>query len=103
MIKLFEEYKRIKGETPKKGDYVKINFHSHNQPSFDDYINNSIGKIYDIDFKNYEIRVEYEKIPNNIKGFFYDNTSDFDISCVAEYGKTIEELELKLTANKYNL
>ena len=66
-------------------------------------LNTNVCRIHDIDFKNYEVTVEYENIPKNLKRFFYENTITFDISNMIEYGKNKEELELKLATNKYNL
>jgi hypothetical protein len=100
MIKIFEEY----NNKPEVGDYVLINYKIKYDKDFESFINNNIGKLFEVDFKFNEIEVEYENVPENIKKiWFYNNTVVFNISDIVEYGKTIEELELKLAINKYNL
>jgi hypothetical protein len=100
MIKIFEEY----NNKPEVGDYVLINYKIKYDKDFESFINNNIGKLFEVDFKFNEIEVEYENVPENIKKiWFYNNTVVFNISDIVEYGKTIEELELKLASKKYNL
>ena len=100
MIKIFEDY----NNKPEVGDYVLINYKVKYDKDFESFINNNIGLLSVVDFKNNEIEVEYENVPEKIKKiWFYNNNVVFNISDIVEYGKTIEELEIKLKINKYNL
>ena len=68
-------------------------------------INNNIGKIKHISNSTYNwISVEYDNIPSNLQyNFHHDGTILLDKDNVVEYAKTKEELEIKLSINKYNL
>jgi len=92
-------------DLPERGDYVLMNsygiseveyFVTHN---YGVYLNAYIDKLT----KDPKIRVRYENIPGNIALFFHDDTITFDMELLVAYGKTIEELEMKLKANKFNL
>lgn len=106
---------------PKIGDYVAIN-PSKNLPVNNIYINiikdflkNNIGQIINIKKEkvmfppgklnkiNYMLAVKYENVPEDVSGFFKNNIKVFNLSSVAAFGKTKEEVEIKLSANKYNL
>ena len=93
------------------GDYVliKINILPYTQKQIDteNFINNTIGKIIDIITDRNDVVVLYENVPETIKSYFNINNGldirTFDINRIVEHGKTKEQLELKLQANKFNL
>jgi len=95
------------------GDYVliKIDISKYTQKQIDteNFINNTIGKIYNIDNShvNTDIYVLYENIPESIKSYFKNMNGvyirSFDIDRIVEHGKTIEELKMKLETNKFNI
>ena len=92
-------------DLPEVGDYVLMNSYSTN--SVINFVTKNFGRLtaveFDTNLKKYKCRVRYENIPDNIDLFFHDGTRIFDIELLVEYGKTIEELKLKLQANKFNL
>jgi len=100
-IKKFESTQDL----PEVGDYVLMN--SYDTNVLVDFINNNYG----IFINSYvdklsvkpKIRVRYENIPGSIDLFFHDGTRTFDLDLLVAYGKTIEELELRLKAKKFNL
>lgn len=117
-LKTFEKLQ----EQPEVGDYVLINTVSTIK-GVSEYINNTFGQIIDIqpdkidiwDFKSVgDIVVKYTDVPSEIKSWFNKNKNitrnyarefdrRFSPEQVVAFAKTKEELELKLTANKYNL
>ncbi len=100
-IKKFESTQDL----PEVGDYVLMN--SYGIDNVVDFITNNYG----IFLNSYvdklsvkpKIRVRYENIPGDIDLFFHDGTRTFDIDLLIAYGKTIEELEMKLKTKKFNL
>lgn len=106
-LKIFENINNI----PEIGDYVKvnltdyfgvfslgaINFINYNIPKNINYIFNTNNELS-------AIRVKYDNIPENFKRLFDKNgTIILRLEAIECFGKTIEELELKLKSNKYNL
>jgi hypothetical protein len=83
-MKYIKNFENLNDNEPQIGDYVIIN---------DPKYNNRIGQIVNIVFSS-AIKVQYE----NEK---YTKLST--LKNVVAFGKTPEELELKLQANKYNL
>lgn len=111
-MKILKFYENIIDDI-KVGDYVliKINISKYTQKQIDTekFINSTIGKIYDIDNRhvNTDIYVLYEDVPESIKSYFNTKndlyTRSFDIRRIVEYGKTIEELKLKIQTKKFNI
>ena len=104
-IKLYEEI-----DTPKEGDYVLMK--SKSSQVVANIINNTIGKIIKIEDRQYSdhlgvnqisIRVKYDLPQSILKKLEIDNIRDFTQKQIVEFGSTIEELELKLAAKKYNI
>jgi len=95
---------------PIVGDYVIMNikkmkyFHSDLDELLNEYINNSIGKIYDI--YNGGVFVKYNKIPSNLKKLFYDGVDNdmlrFEMNDILYFGDK-NEMEKILSAKKFNL
>ena len=101
-IKKFESEQ----ELPEVGDYVLMrNKHAY----FDvaEFISTHIGILKDIYFdsicEEYKFIVRYENIPGNIDLFFHDGTRIFEFDLLIAYGKTIDELSLRLQSNKFNI
>ena len=120
-IKRFNENSQ---ETPEVGDYVLVKIDVSNSSlsyknELMDYINNTIGQICKIRNQLGDIVIVYDNIPNEIKSWFkysYEynyNSENFvgygsytraiDKNKIVAFGKTIEEVELKISAKKYNL
>jgi len=117
-LKKFEDLQ----EVPKVGDYVLIITDSSNE-HFKEFINNTIGVLEHIikhkpDIWGNEsedsVSIKYENVPPMIKDMFYlspfitkdygrQGFREFDIKKIVAFAKTKEELEIKLSANKYNL
>jgi len=92
------------------GDYVicayKYTYDSSNNiKNLANFIKNNIGII--IKYDDQDILIKYDNVPDNIKMFFNGKDlnirSLIDTKSILAFGKTIEELEIKLAANKYNL
>lgn len=104
-IKTFEKlYRKIK-----KSDYIKLNYNT-NDSDINIFFNTNIGKIDDIiGYNPLWFTVKFESIPDNISDRFekYKNYYIYRISFnnddIEEYARTKEELELKLSTNKFNL
>lgn len=112
-------------DIPVVGDYVlaKIDVSNSSLVYKDElmkFVNNTIGQISKIRINMGDIVVVYDNVPNKIKSWFnftgYDNDNDsngnkynvlysrsFDFDRIVMFGKTIEEVELKMISNKYNL
>lgn len=90
----------------KIGYYVKANYGNAMEKEVRDFLDKNIGIIVNINRNKNIFQVEYVNVPENIKEYF-DEAGYlrllFDISGLIEYAPTKEELELKLTYNKYNL
>jgi len=102
----FEKFGKFEYK-PKYGDYIKIKHYSKNI-DLSIYYETHIGKVIDCGDEN--ILVAYKEKPEEsiLKYFYYNNERDdyseiFSINNIVEFGKTKEELELKLASKKYNL
>ena len=105
-IKLFESYNI--GE-PAVGQFVICN-EVNKDKNLELFINNNIGKIVtglsiDVPGKDYYIR--YYNIPENIRGHFSDNSKSSKRCMVRReikyWSSDKSELEILLSANKYNI
>ena len=119
-IKQFEEL----NDEIKKDDYVIVKVNPMRlYPNLDEYLNNTVGKVVNVSESDYslggriqrikEYIVMYLDVPNKFASWFtrkeintkgpncyYRTFPDYRI----EYsGKTIEEVEMKLAAKKYNI
>lgn len=111
-IKTFELFYDI-NNYPKIGDYVLINVDYFNNKVFNEFINNTIGVVFDIqiysdmgirDTEHDEVIVIYdENIPDDMDLFFFNKKRAFKMHRIVEFGKTPEELELKIASKNYNL
>ena len=108
-MKYIKKYEAISNNEVEIGDYVIIasldddlDVASYNQrKEFNYFIEHNIGKI--VDEYKYYIKVKYYNIPFNIKKFFDNNTFNFSSSRIIYYGKTKEDIEMKINAKKYNI
>lgn len=110
MITKFKVFENI-NNIPDIGDYIKVNLTDY----FGDFslecinfINNNIctnvNYIFNTNNQISAIRVKFYNIPENSKTKFDKNdTIRLRLDAIQGFGKTIEELELKLNSQKYNL
>jgi len=108
-FKIFEKYDIIL--ELHKGDFVLIKVEPNHifilsgmeEKYFIDFVNNTIGEIIYVNKVHWNIKVKYNDIPSTIKSAFNDDTYIFSPNRVYEFGRTREELLMKLNARKYNL
>ena len=86
---------------PQIGDYVKIRSLGQDITPFKIFLDNNIGKIKDINKKN--VYVHYEYVPDNFKLSFPKDSRVFLSSQISEFSKNKEDIELIISANKYNI
>ena len=102
-IKKFEQI----NNKPEIGDYVLCKApNSALNPYLIDYLNSNFGQIVDEFTTNtmgINYYVEYENIPEELKPKFLKSKRIYREDSIIEYAKTKEELEVKLSAKKYNL
>jgi hypothetical protein len=97
-LKTFEKYE---DSSPKTGDYVILSAYSLNK-EYNDFINNEIGKITRKTKNFYYIKYDY--VPYGIRKWFTDgDRTTAELIDIKLFGKTKEEIELKKSANKFNL
>jgi len=107
-MKYIKKFETIDYYDIDEGDYVLIKTES-SLSNVREFINNNIGRVAYMNYNYNVITVGYNDVPKNVEGFFskiypeYPYTRQFQFNRVKEFGKTIEELELKMQANKYNL
>ena len=123
-MRYLKAYEDING--PKKGDYVIMRSRFDN-PELTKFIENTIGRIYiiyynhtettnTIDDKDLDICVIYDWIPIEIRDHNFrpapapnifskqgGYTCFFKKNYILEYGKTIDDLNLKISVKKYNI
>jgi len=95
---------------PKVGDYVLIDSTTEVILNF---VRNNPGKIIKLNYNDNitlsSITVEYYNVPDTIRSYFRyipDNNIQarlFYVYQILEIGSTLEELELKMQTNKFNL
>lgn len=110
-MKYIKKFESLKDELH-IGDYILMNITS-SDIYFQHFINNNLGKLVRIDpicdvfgtEYDKEVIVRYKKIPQRLRIYFYNegNTKRFLISDVVSFGKTPEDVELRIASNKYNL
>jgi hypothetical protein len=110
-IKTYESIENV--STPKIGDYVicddiyyKNNQHFHfRYRQLNNFLKNNIGKIISLDgLYNDRFSVKYKNIPHQIKiSYFTDNIRPFELEEIVHWSKNTKDLEMYITANKYNL
>jgi hypothetical protein len=104
-LKRFENHTNIE-----VGDYVICKYptipetRNINIKNLAEFINNNIGYVIRCEE---DLDIQYKNVPENINIFFsgkkLDIRTDVDKNKILAFGKTLEELELKLVANKYNI
>ena len=114
-IKYFENLNQNQNNIPNIGDFVQLKFPPNTMQSYHtQYMDTHIGQIIDYIFydmnntdKIVGIKVIYNNIPEDFKAKFKDNITSIktslNIKNIVAFGETPEDVELKLTANKYNL
>lgn len=93
------------------GDYVIIGKkdylnNAEDYEEFLNFLNNNYGIVTNIIYRSNRIVVKYNNIPDNIKKRWFSSNNNmrfFDIDRVIAYGKTKEELDLKLSSEKYKI
>lgn len=85
---------------PQIGDYVKMRSLGVDNTPFKIFLDNNVGQIKDINKKN--VYVYYENVPDHLVSF-PNNSRVFLLSQLEEFSKTKEDIEIKISANKYNL
>jgi hypothetical protein len=122
MIIKFKIFENIKEEEVQIGNFIRIFMDGEiDDPNDDflkyaDFVRNNIGKIKNKQNRfrgDNNVRVIYYNIPDNLKKHFeYTYINDdrefstvINLNNVDDYiiGKTIEEVEMKINSNKYNL
>lgn len=110
-MKYIKKFENI--QTPEVNDYIKffidtIIVGSDDYTQLVNFLNNNIGKIVKIDIKYFT--VAYTNIPFNLIQFFNYNektdkyTKPFGVNNFKYvFGKTPEEVQIQINANKYNL
>jgi hypothetical protein len=109
-FKIFEDNTQMK-----VGDYVLIHTTS-TIPGVKEFINNNIGVLEKIEedkndmwghVRRGNITIRYDDVPDEIIGWFTINGDafyrQFDKDQVVTFGKTPEEVEIKISSDKYNL
>ena len=108
-MKYIKKFKNI--DSPEVGDYVIFNTNYVNDETYiklGKFLNDNLG-IIDKKYKpnygeKYRIEVKYDNIPEDLKNSFRRNgTIDFREDMIYEFGKTPEEVYMKVNAKKYNL
>ena len=106
-MKYIKQFENI-SKDPKVGDYVIC---EEGNPELKEFIENNIGQICRIYTEKYnpiypKYYIKYDNIPDDLKGFSILNGIKVRIIFshnILFYSNSIEELELKISANKYNL
>lgn len=111
-MKHLKTYENI--NKPQEGDYVVLKINVSPALSYykeiNNFINNTIGKV--IRVKNNIIVTTYTDVPKGVINYFtkkYDNygnikyTREFDTNRINIIGSTIEDVEMKINTNKFNI
>jgi len=111
-MKYIKEYETIENQL-NDGDYVicyydklaRYAYHAELTDELKEFINNNVGRINIVSRVQYTwIDVSYENIPYNLMNKFSDiNSILLTKDAVVDTSPDKEELEVKLSANKYNL
>jgi hypothetical protein len=99
-LKTFEENEN----EPQVGDYVIVR--ENRILLLDSFFSENVGRIVDDKYsRRYPFLVQFENIPDDLKIEFGDknNSRQFSIDEIDHWSKNKEDLELMISANKYNL
>jgi len=102
MITNFKIYEN-KQIDPKAGDYVIMYCSDMGTEKLENFLNNTIGKIFSINIKHKYADVFYDDIPFNLKQYFFKNRISLNLIRIHNYSKSKSELEIILNANKFNI
>jgi len=118
MITIFENFDiKALNKIPNIGDYVQViplNKQQRNNRSYtpvgEEYLHflskncgRVIGYIFDAYDKCEGVKLQYFNIPKELESLFNNGTKSCRFTQILAFAKTIEEVELKINANKYNL
>jgi len=106
-MRYLKSFETNEHKTPDVGDFILIKYNSIN-PGVSEFINNFPAKILKIRYGWFTFG--YKFVPDDIsihfnkEGDYYIYDIDLRVSDdILEFGRTIEELYLKLDTKKYNL
>ena len=93
---------------PKLNDYVSCEEdHRESNINLKNYIANNIGKIFRYNTKTLQYLIEFDYVPDNLKGRFTKRGGKYlrwlAIDNIKEFDDSIEKLKLKIQRNKYNI
>ena len=105
-MKYIKKFEESTVELPEVGDYVVIETHTFDE-DYDKFINNTIFTVVECwldDDHNHAVRLKCDYVPKKFSIYFFEgNEIIYWSSLIKVIAKTKEELELKISANKYNL
>lgn len=104
-LKIYENFNE-----PIVGDYV-ICVPDNLIKNSESFFNNTFGRIIKksiISRKSFSYGVEYENVPKFIQAYYcvwryLENIIWFERDMIKYYGRTIEEIKMKMDSDKYNL
>ena len=91
---------------PQMGDYVicEEQYFSYDEhKNYFNFLDNNIGIIVNRDSGDGKFFVEYSNIPEEIKSYFKEDITYFDIDEIVEWSDKKKDLELILNTRKYNI
>ena len=102
-MKFIKNFENTNINIPKVGDYVICQEKKYDKSDISDFLKNNIGQII-CSFENSELfSIKYSNIPDDLKFFFKKNCRGMFINEIKYYSKNKKDLEIYITANKYNL
>ncbi len=107
-LKYYDHLIEDEHTTPQFNDYVSCKEDDNeNNNNLKEFISNNIGKIFKFNPKTLQYQIQYDYIPDNLKGRFIRRNGKYfrwlPITNIIEFDKSLPKLKLKLQSNKYNL
>lgn len=104
-----KRYKNL--NIPKIGDYIIVKVDHEWLKDFEslcEFLESNIGKVIgyipDYDDSIRAVKIKYYNIPEKLKKYFPSTeTKTSQLKYIVAYGKTPEEVRIKVAANKYNI
>jgi len=106
----FESSVKELNRMPRTGDFVQLNYKNDEQyfdvhntyDAIKDVINNNIGEVVELKHM-FELLVKYNYSPFKDDPGKITQYINSDTNHIVDFAPTREELEIKLTANKFNI